>query len=68
MKIEFSEEEIQALMGLADGANRPQLAPYLDTFHTTWEIRRLVENLMGKMGAKTCAQAVAIALREGVIK
>ena len=68
MKIEFSEDDIQILNGLADGAKTTELGKYLDTFWTPWELRRGVEILRGKLGARTCAQAVAIALREGVIK
>lgn len=68
MKVEFSETEIQMLNALADGAKVTEMAPYLDLFYTKWDIRRMMEILRGKMGAKTCAQAVAIALREGVIK
>lgn len=68
MKIEFSEDDIQILNGLADGAKVSTLGPYLDTYHSQWDLRRAVEILRGKLGAKTQAQAVAIALREGVIK
>lgn len=68
MTLEMSEEECQILNALADGHPATKISPYLDFGHTQWSLRRAIEIMRGKLGATTNAQAVAIALREGIIE
>lgn len=63
--LRLSEREREVLAGLAQGARGNELAEELGLSGET--VRTHVRNAMGKLEARTRAQAVAIAVEGGVI-
>lgn len=60
----MTDEERAILKRLAAGEAASEIAPY----QPGWASRALVDALLDRLGARTPAHAVAIALREGLIK
>jgi DNA-binding NarL/FixJ family response regulator len=61
----LSYEEIKVLRLIADGATNEEIA--LETHWSERTIKREIEEIMSKLGARNRAQAAAEAIRRGLI-
>lgn len=61
----LSDEEIKVLRLIADGATNEEIA--LETHWSERTIKREIEEIMSKLGARNRAQAAAEAIRRGLI-
>ena len=61
----LSDEEIKVLRLIADGATNEEIA--LETHWSERTVKREIEEIMSKLGARNRAQAAAEAIRRGLI-
>ncbi len=62
---QLTDEELQAMRLIANGATNEEIAK--DMFWSERTTQRKVEEIIGKLGARNRAQAVAEAIRKGLI-
>ncbi len=62
---ELSEDEVQVLARIASGATNDDIAR--DTHWSERTVKRKLKEIAAKLGARNRSQAVAIAIREGLI-
>lgn len=62
----LSDREIEVLQAFADGLQGPAVAKRLHVEWTT--VRCHAKNIRTKLGARTTTQAVAIAMRQGLVQ
>ncbi len=62
---ELSEDEIHVLGRIANGATTEEIANELHWSERT--VKRKIEEIAGRLGARNRSQAVAVAIREGLI-
>ncbi len=65
LEVELSEEELRAMRLVADGATNDEIAK--EMFWSDRTTQRKVEEIVSKLGARNRTQAVAEAIRKGLI-